>query len=510
MPLWILNVILGVCLFGSYWLNSVSLTGNIWLLLLLTCYFAMQYWLLRRNSETDIVIAQPQLDVKSIELSTSKLAIGSAEVSFYIDSLNKDITQSAQNSGQIANSSNELSVTSQQLNDNLQTLNQNIQHTASACKQADTQLGVSVLSIEQLAKSVSDSALELEQLRSSADNIQRITEVINNVADQTNLLALNAAIEAARAGEQGRGFAVVAEEVRALAHKTSGATADIANMLAEIRQQSAHTADKMNVLVNKSSEVQIQLQQVSSGFTSINNEISQAANATNLLEQAGTRLTSTSNTITESINIISHGLHTIEQKGNSIALQATDLSTETESIYRELSHISHQSFYSDLLNEAQQAASAISALLQQGIESGKFNEQQLFAKTYQPIANTNPQKFHTAYDSYTDKVFPAVQEPILSRHGQVLYAGAVDAKGYFPTHNNKFNQPLSGDYNKDLLGNRSKRVFADRTGSRCGSNTQAMLLQTYKRDTGEVLHDLSVPIYVNGKHWGGFRIGFNL
>lgn len=33
-------------------------------------------------------------------------------------------------------------------------------------------------------------------------------------------------------------------------------------------------------------------------------------------------------------------------------------------------------------------------------------------------------------------------------------------------------------------------------------------MQTYKRDTGEVMHDLSVPIRVNGRHWGGFRIGY--
>jgi methyl-accepting chemotaxis protein len=36
------------------------------------------------------------------------------------------------------------------------------------------------------------------------------------------------------------------------------------------------------------------------------------------------------------------------------------------------------------------------------------------------------------------------------------------------------------------------------------------LLQTYKCDTGEVMHDLSVPIYVNGKHWSGFRIGYKV
>jgi methyl-accepting chemotaxis protein len=60
----------------------------------------------------------------------------------------------------------------------------------------------------------------------------------------------------------------------------------------------------------------------------------------------------------------------------------------------------------------------------------------------------------------------------------------------------------------DIVNNRTKRIFSDRTGKRCGSNTQPFLLQTYKRDTGEVMHDLSAPIYVNGQHWGGFRIGY--
>ncbi|KKO45530.1 chemotaxis protein [Arsukibacterium ikkense] len=482
--------------------------SSILLLLLLLGYFALQYWLQRPQAAIATLPEQKTPDMAKMEESTSKLAIGSAEVSFFIDSLNNDIKHSAQSSSQIAHSSNELSHTSNQLNDSLQTLNQSIQHTASACQQADNQLSGSVLSLKQLASSVNDSARELEQLRNSADNIQRITEVINNVADQTNLLALNAAIEAARAGEQGRGFAVVAEEVRALASKTSGATADIARMLAEIRQQSGQTADQMNALVTKSSEVQQQLQQVASGFTCINSEIAQAATATNQLEQAGASLAHTSKTITESISSVSEGLNTIEQKGSNIANQAIDLSMETESIYRELSQLDHHSFYSPILAEAQQAADAIAGLLQQGIINGKFSEQQLFAKNYQPIANTNPEKFHTAYDSYTDQTFPQVQEPILSRNAQVLYAGAVDSKGYFPTHNKKFSQPLTGDYHKDLLTNRSKRIFADRTGSRCGSNREAMLLQTYKRDTGEILHDLSVPIYVNGKHWGGFRIGF--
>jgi len=97
---------------------------------------------------------------------------------------------------------------------------------------------------------------------------------------------------------------------------------------------------------------------------------------------------------------------------------------------------------------------------------------------------------------------------VLAALPHLAYAGAVDNNGYFPTHNKKFSQPLTGDYATDIINNRTKRIFSDRTGKRCGSNTKPFLLQTYKRDTGEVMHDLSVPIHVEGKHWGGFRVGY--
>ena len=35
------------------------------------------------------------------------------------------------------------------------------------------------------------------------------------------------------------------------------------------------------------------------------------------------------------------------------------------------------------------------------------------------------------------------------------------------------------------------------------------LLQTYARDTGFVLNDLSSAIYVRGRHWGGVRFAYD-
>ena len=91
---------------------------------------------------------------------------------------------------------------------------------------------------------------------------------------------------------------------------------------------------------------------------------------------------------------------------------------------------------------------------------------------------------------------------------EVAYAGAVDVNGYFPTHNKRFSKPLTGDEKVDVANNRTKRIFNDPVGKKCGSHEQPYLLQTYRRDTGEIMHDLSVPIYVQDRHWGGFRLGY--
>ncbi|MHC1752130.1 methyl-accepting chemotaxis protein [Humidesulfovibrio sp.] len=103
----------------------------------------------------------------------------------------------------------------------------------------------SVKGINEVADSSRKLAQVLGQLDSQAAEIDRIINVINDIADQTNLLALNAAIEAARAGDAGRGFAVVADEVRKLAEKTMTATKEVENSIREIQERSQNAVATM-------------------------------------------------------------------------------------------------------------------------------------------------------------------------------------------------------------------------------------------------------------------------
>ena len=142
------------------------------------------------------------------------------------------------------------------------------------------------------------------------------------------------------------------------------------------------------------------------------------------------------------------------------------------------------------------------------LDSGQLSMPQLFDTFYIPIPGTDPQKFRTQYDKYSDGVVQPIIDKLLKQDKRLVFVVAVDRNGYLPTHNRRYSRPLTGNSAEDAKGNRTKRIFNDRTGLAAARNQQSYLLQRYSRDTGEVMSDLSVPIVMQDRHWGALRIGF--
>lgn len=154
-------------------------------------------------------------------------------------------------------------------------------------------------------------------------------------------------------------------------------------------------------------------------------------------------------------------------------------------------------------------AKMIGQIMEEAIDNGVFSVNDAFDTEYEPIGAFDPPKYHTKYDSYLDKAILGLQDEFLL-DSSIIFAVAVDKNGYLPTHNSRFQKPITGDPEVDKVGNRTKRVFNDPVGLKAAKNTEKGFLQVYYRDTGEVMWDVSSPIFVKGKHWGGFRIGLSL
>ena len=440
--------------------------------------------------------------------SANDNAVSAAEVSYSADTLKTKLDTQVQEVSQIAQNSEEMTVTVQQSAQQAEIAAEmaiQARDTGASGQQALTE---AMQNIRELNSQAAETLVLIEQLNEKSLKIQDVTKVIEEIAEQTNLLALNAAIEAARAGDHGRGFAVVADEVRQLASRTASATGEVETIVDEIRAETQQVVSRIQTLSTDVEQGTSAMEEISAQLGGISEQSAEVETQISIIAEGARHNRSNLETIFTSLQTVRHELEESDEEVQQLARQAAALMEAAEYSNAVLATASDQNYHQQFYQIARDTADQVAEAFEAAINSGQMSDAALFDRNYVPVQGTNPQLYNTQYDKFTDQVLPSIQEPALSRHPSMVYAISTDPNGYVATHNNQFANPPTGDYETDLVKCRSKRIFNDRTGARCGCHTNTMLLQTYKRDTGEIMHDLSVPIYINGRHWGGLRIGY--
>jgi methyl-accepting chemotaxis protein len=161
--------------------------------------------------------------------------------------------------------------------------------------------------------------------------------------------------------------------------------------------------------------------------------------------------------------------------------------------------------------KAQGVAAAISDVFEHAVAEGRIGFEALFNRQYRPIPGTDPVQLMAAFTELTDRLLPPIQEPVAACDERIAFCAAVDENGYLPTHNRKFSEPQRpGDAVWNTANCRNRRIFNDRVGLAAGKSTAPFLVQTYRRDMGGgsfvMMKDISAPITVRGRHWGGLRL----
>ncbi len=456
----------------------------------------------------DTTLNNFDITAQSLSKTSSRSAISAAEVSFSVSELRKKLEIQANAITQLVESFKQITDSGQQVAERCTSASDYSRQAYKDSTESKDVLHATHDKISLILKNTEKVYGLIEALGQNSDKIKDVTQVIEDIANQTNLLALNAAIEAARAGDMGRGFAVVADEVRNLAARTSEATNEVGKI---IEHNHNETSEVVILFKNLAEELQQGTQYIKDIEDILGAVSEKVANVEDHISEMASHAAENHKhmqDITQSISTldgeICESRDHIQQLDDE-AERFTDLAEQANSALAELNI---QGIHQKVFHIASNAAENIQARFEKAIRQGEISETDLFDRNYEKIAHTNPQKYASRFDRFTDQVLPQIQEDILLNHQFLAFAITTDDHAYVPTHNNKFCKPLTGDPEKDLIGNRTKRLFNDKTGARCGSHTQKLLLQTYKRDTGEVMHDLSVPVYVNGRHWGGFRVGY--
>jgi methyl-accepting chemotaxis protein len=337
----------------------------------------------------------------------------------------------------------------------------------------------------------------VSSLREVADAATEITQI----ALQTRLVAFNATVEAKRAGEAGVGFAVVAEAVKDLAAKVERSSKLIMATVTQLDSRIDDLAASLNddPSATRHSPFHTALGQVEASV----NEIAAATHRN--LERC--------QDVTREVNAMAGTV-----AANGEALKRVNANTRrflqaSESLIEVTNDCDAVTADTPFIEAVQAGAARLSAALEDAVAQGRIKLSDLFDEAYQPVRGSNPAQVTTRFVALTDEIFPTVQEQLLGFDPKVVFCAAVDRNGYLPTHNAKFSKPQGADPVWNAANCRNRRIFADRTGLSAGRNERRFLLQTYRRDMGGgqrvLMKDLSAPITVHGRHWGGLRLAYS-
>jgi methyl-accepting chemotaxis sensory transducer len=266
-----------------------------------------------------------QQTIQRVAHVTAQVNSTARDMSQQMASVAKNLQTHDNETEQVVTAVTEMSSAAQEVAQNTTQVADAATSATQDAKNAQIQVHESIASVERLVTRMSESSGQVDQLKAQSDKITSVLSVIGEIAEQTNLLALNAAIEAARAGEQGRGFAVVADEVRTLASRTQTSTHEIRDMLDGLH---VHVDSAVKTIAESDQECQ--------------------------------RMASTSADIGERITSVSAAFSQVNDMTTQIASAASEQTTVTEDIHRNL--VSIRDIVASLLSSSE-ASSHVAAEL---------------------------------------------------------------------------------------------------------------------------------------------------
>lgn len=207
------------------------------------------------DSNKDVIsnIAEHATDIDEastkLRSATTELSENFAEIKKNIEEVNNAMMTTSAATEEVNASTEEVLSNVNLLTEETQNSTAMAQEIRGRAKEVGETSRKSFESASTLAKQFEERLAESIENAKVVSSIEKMANVISEIAEQINLLSLNASIEAARAGEAGKGFAVVASEIGSLATSTAEAVGQIQNTISQVQNAfDSLTNDAQNML----------------------------------------------------------------------------------------------------------------------------------------------------------------------------------------------------------------------------------------------------------------------
>src|SRR5690606_3452884 len=145
----------------------------------------------------------------------------------------------------------------------------------------------------------------------------------------------------------------------------------------------------------------------------------------------------------------------------------------------------------------------IEKLLDQGVD--------MFDRNYIPVPNTVPQKYEVSYARPFQQACQSLIDSWRDGVDGAAFCLPLDSEGFVAIHFSEFSHPMTGDPEVDLKRSRNMRFFglALPEDKQRYQDRSLFQLSSYIRDTGEIMINVTVPVTVRDRHWGGVFMGLD-
>ncbi|NIJ38442.1 methyl-accepting chemotaxis protein [Sphingopyxis panaciterrae] len=389
--------------------------------------------------------------------------------------------------------------------------------SARACEQLDTgaeRVNAAVAEFRSVIDLVARLGQHVTNFAAVMEQVQQVSQSIEQIAKTTNMLALNAAIEAERAGDAGRTFAVVAAEVKKLAQNTRGATDEIRRSIGSLAAEAGGLVAEIQSGVEQSSRAEAQ-------FETITDALHDATHLVALLDDQSDRIAQSSAMVHANGARVRGALDRVvaSVRDNGAALG------DTHDSILSMEHVSNRMFNAVISAGVSPQDSAIVelaaglrdefvALAERAMAEGTLSMKQVFDSDYVRVPGSNPERFRTSLCDWADTHWRPLFDRIVADHPEIKMSSASDMKGFLPTHMTDHSHAPTGDLEHDTAHCRNGRILYDETEAVAKRSTAPFFMMVYRQEGDGInyvtVRNVYMPAIINGRRWGDVEVAYQL